>query len=98
MTAFAQSSEGELVITRSIEAPAQLVFRAWTEPEVLMRWWAPSGVRRGARPAACALGTILRTLYMAGKVTQRPDIVPDPASKVARYLGWMEAELASLRT
>ncbi len=34
-------SESELVITRTFDGPAQLVFEAWTRPELLMRWWAP---------------------------------------------------------
>ena len=36
-----RKSERELVITRSFNAPARLVFEAWTQPELLKRWWAP---------------------------------------------------------
>jgi uncharacterized protein YndB with AHSA1/START domain len=36
-----RQSERELVITRTFEGPAQLVFEAWTKPDLLMRWWAP---------------------------------------------------------
>lgn len=36
-----RQSERELVITRTFNGPAQLVFEAWTRPELLMRWWAP---------------------------------------------------------
>ncbi len=36
-----RQSDRELVITRSFEAPARLVFEAWTRPDLLMRWWAP---------------------------------------------------------
>lgn len=36
-----RQSERELVITRTFNGPAQLVFEAWTKPELLMRWWAP---------------------------------------------------------
>ena len=36
-----RQSERELVITRTFDAPAYLVFEAWTKPELLMRWWAP---------------------------------------------------------
>ena len=36
-----RKSERELVVTRSFNAPARLVFEAWTKPELLMRWWAP---------------------------------------------------------
>ena len=31
----------ELVVTRTFDAPAQIVFDAWTKPELLKRWWAP---------------------------------------------------------
>jgi uncharacterized protein YndB with AHSA1/START domain len=33
----------ELVISRIINAPRKLVFRAWTDPEHFMRWWGPKG-------------------------------------------------------
>jgi uncharacterized protein YndB with AHSA1/START domain len=35
------ASERELVITRTFDAQRELVWRAWTEPEYLMRWWGP---------------------------------------------------------
>ena len=31
----------EVVITRICNAPRELVFRAWTEPQQLARWWGP---------------------------------------------------------
>ena len=33
----------EIEITRVYEAPRELVWRAWTEPEELVKWWGPSG-------------------------------------------------------
>ena len=36
-----RQSERELVITRIFDGPAELVFEAWSKPELLMRWWAP---------------------------------------------------------
>lgn len=33
--------ESELVVTRTFNGPARIVFAAWTTPELLMRWWAP---------------------------------------------------------
>jgi uncharacterized protein YndB with AHSA1/START domain len=39
--AAATSSEQELVLTRVFDAPRELVFKAWTEPERLARWWGP---------------------------------------------------------
>jgi uncharacterized protein YndB with AHSA1/START domain len=40
-TIVGRGSERELVITRTFDGPARLVFEAWTKPELLMRWWAP---------------------------------------------------------
>jgi uncharacterized protein YndB with AHSA1/START domain len=31
----------ELVISRMIEAPRELVWRAWTDPERIKKWWGP---------------------------------------------------------
>jgi uncharacterized protein YndB with AHSA1/START domain len=32
-------SDNEILITRAFDAPAELVFRAWTTPELVQRWW-----------------------------------------------------------
>ncbi len=32
-----------LVITRLLEAPRSLVFKVWSQPEHLVRWWGPNG-------------------------------------------------------
>ena len=36
-----RKSERELVITRTFNGPARIVFEAWTKPELLKLWWAP---------------------------------------------------------
>lgn len=33
----------EITITRVFDAPRELVWKAWTEPEQLARWWGPRG-------------------------------------------------------
>jgi uncharacterized protein YndB with AHSA1/START domain len=40
-TTVERKSERELVVTRTFDGPARLVFEAWTKPELLKRWWAP---------------------------------------------------------
>ena len=40
-TTAERRSERELVVTRTFNAPARIVFEAWTTPELLKRWWAP---------------------------------------------------------
>ena len=47
-TSVERRSDRELVITRTINGPARIVFEAWTKPELLKQWWAP-----------CSLGVVL---------------------------------------
>ena len=42
-SATAESAERELFITRVFDAPRDLVFRAWAEPERMTRWAGPRG-------------------------------------------------------
>jgi activator of Hsp90 ATPase-like protein len=41
MSVDTPASDRELVLTRLIDAPREKLFRAWTEPEVLKRWFTP---------------------------------------------------------
>jgi uncharacterized protein YndB with AHSA1/START domain len=40
-TEVERRSERELVVTRTVNAPARLVFEAWTKAELFRRWWVP---------------------------------------------------------
>src|SRR5688572_5212657 len=40
-TTVERESERELVVTRTFNAPARIVFEAWTKPELFKRWWVP---------------------------------------------------------
>ena len=40
-TTIERTSERELVVTRTFNGPARIVFDAWTKPELMKRWWAP---------------------------------------------------------
>ena len=33
-------SDTQILITREFDAPRHLVFRAWTEPDLIARWWS----------------------------------------------------------
>jgi uncharacterized protein YndB with AHSA1/START domain len=41
--ADAMPSAMELTVTRLIDAPRALVFKAWTDPALVVRWWGPRG-------------------------------------------------------
>jgi uncharacterized protein YndB with AHSA1/START domain len=40
-TSVERKSERELVVTRTFNAPARIVFEAWSKPELFKRWWVP---------------------------------------------------------
>lgn len=40
---MAPASDDRFDITRTFAAPRELVFRAWTQPEHLLRWFGPAG-------------------------------------------------------
>lgn len=46
-------SDREVVVSRTFDAPARLVFRAWTTPELFVRWWAPKSL--GMTILACEM-------------------------------------------
>lgn len=44
ITTVEKKSERELLVTRTFDAPARIVFEAWTKPELMKRWWVPKSM------------------------------------------------------
>ena len=72
----AHEAAPELTITRSFNAPAALIFKAWTQAEHLVRWLGPVGFdarevevdfRRGGRWRACISSTEHGDMWMGGE-------------------------------
>ena len=40
-TTVERKSDREVVVTRTFDAPAHLVFEAWTDPKLFKQWWVP---------------------------------------------------------
>ncbi len=43
-TTAERKSDRELVVRRTFNAPARIVFEAWTKPELFKRWWVPKSI------------------------------------------------------
>lgn len=43
-TKIERASEREFVVTRLFDAPARIVWAAWTQPELMKRWWVPKSI------------------------------------------------------
>src|ERR1700755_480943 len=63
-----RKSERELVVTRTVNGPARLVFEAWTKPELLKRWWVPKsfGVTLLSWEADVRVGGRYRLMFSHG--------------------------------
>ncbi|HLF53428.1 SRPBCC family protein [Flavobacterium sp.] len=42
-TTTAEPGKKELIITREFNSPRELVWKAWTEPAMIKKWWGPKG-------------------------------------------------------
>jgi uncharacterized protein YndB with AHSA1/START domain len=48
-TTVERTSERELIVTRTFDGPARLVFEAWTKPELFRQWWLPKSMDMSLR-------------------------------------------------
>ena len=76
-TTVERKSERELVVTRTFDASARIVFEAWTRPELFRRWWAPK-----------SMGMSLRSCEMDVRVggKYRLEFEPDAMAFFGTYL------------
>ena len=80
-TTAERKSERELVVTRTFNGPARIVFEAWTKPELLKRWWAPKsfGVTLLSCEADVRVGGKYRFVFGHGAA-------PQPMEFFGKYL------------
>lgn len=57
-------SDREIVVTRTFDAPAHLVFEAWTRPELFTRWWVPKSM--GMTLVSCEMDVRVGGRYRLG--------------------------------
>ena len=67
-TTVERKSERELVVSRTFDGPARLVFEAWTQPDLFKRWWVPKSA--GISMLSCELdvrtGGTYRLVFSVG--------------------------------
>jgi uncharacterized protein YndB with AHSA1/START domain len=62
-----ENSNRELTIVRVFDAPRELVFRAWTEPELMAQWWGPHGVTNPTCELDVKPGGAIHIVMLAGE-------------------------------
>jgi uncharacterized protein YndB with AHSA1/START domain len=80
-TTTERKSDRELVVTRTFNAPARIVFEAWTRPELLERWWAPKSF--GLTMISCEADVRVAGTY---RLVFRHDAFPEPMAFFGRYI------------
>src|SRR5262245_10000835 len=76
-TTVERKSDRELVVTRTFNGPARIVFEAWTKPELFKQWWVPK-----------SMGMSLRSCEMDVRVggKYRLEFEPDATAFFGTYL------------
>ena len=80
-TTVQKKSEREVVVTRTFDAPARLVFEAWSKPELFRKWWVPR-----------SMGMTLRSCEMDVRTGGKYRLVfgDDPANPMAFFGHYLE--------
>lgn len=75
-TTVQKASDREVVVTRVFNAPARLVFAAWSKPDLFRKWWVPR-----------SMGMTLRSCEMDVRTggTYRLEFGDDPANTLAFF-------------
>jgi len=99
-----QTNNPSVVLTRVFDAPRELVFKSWTDPEHMAQWWGPHGFTTpvcelDVRPDRFDIGIKLKGVAPAGRleaavswnnmVSHRVRI-SDPKQIDAKLLAWLE--------
>ena len=79
VTRVERKSEREMVITRTFNASARIVFEAWTKAELMQRWWVPKS--SGLTLLSCEMD--VRT---GGSYRFVFEHAPEPMAFFGRYL------------
>ncbi len=80
-TTVERKSDRELVVTRTFNGAAHLVFNAWTKPELIKRWWTPKSF--GISFVSCEAD--VRTGGTYRFVFSHPS-APEPMAFFGRYI------------
>ena len=63
----AESSGLKVVVTRVINAPCEMVFRAWTDPQQMVQWWSPENIECRSVDADLKIGGAYRIHMVSEK-------------------------------
>ena len=69
------NAEREMVIERTVNAPREIVWRAWTEAEQIAKWWGPNGFTTTIHEMKVEVGGVWRFIMHGPDGTDYPNKV-----------------------
>jgi uncharacterized protein YndB with AHSA1/START domain len=69
----ASSLDREIVIERTVNAPRERVWRAWTEPDQIAKWWGPNGFTTTIHEMHVRVGGVWRFIMHGPDGTDYPN-------------------------
>lgn len=72
MSGAAPAKEAEVTITRIFDAPRELVFKAWTDPKHLAKWFGPKGFTNPVCEADARVGGTWHIVMRSPDGTEHP--------------------------
>ena len=98
----AAAGEPTIVITRTVDAPRDLVWKVWTDPAHIARWWGPNGFTNTIHAMDVRPGGTWRYIMHGPDGTDYPNEivyreVVKPARLVYDHSGAEEGDMHSFR-
>lgn len=86
------TDDREMVVSRLIDAPAALVFNAWTQPKQLEQWWGPNGFKNTVHEMDVVGGGITRIVMHGPDGVDHPNKLVYTDIQAARRLAYMHSD------
>lgn len=71
---MSNTQDREILIERIINAPRELVWKAWTDPKHLEKWWGPNGFTTTTKEFDLRVGGIWRHIMHGPDGTNYPNV------------------------
>jgi uncharacterized protein YndB with AHSA1/START domain len=97
------TADREMVLTRVVNAPPELVWKAWTDPEHVGQWWGPDGFTTTTRSIEVRPGGVWSFVMHGPEGTDYPNRIvyleiEEPTRLVYKHTGEEDVEAALFQT
>ena len=85
-------SNREVIFSRLLDAPRELVWKVWSDPQQLHQWWGPAGFTTTTHEFSFVPGGVWRSIMHGPDGTDYPTVIVfreiEPPSRLVYENGW----------